>query len=126
MRTFANFIWLIFGGFFTALAWFTAALLAAITIIGIPWAVAAFRIGAFTLWPFGSVIVDQPEDDLGRASSALGNLIWALFAGWWLALGHLAAALLLSITIIGIPFAWQHVKLAQLSFFPFGKMIVPA
>lgn len=124
MRTLANIIWFIFGGFFAAIAWFLAGLLAAITIIGLPWAVAAFRIGAFTLWPFGRDIIDQPEGGLERAGSALGNLIWAVLAGWWLAVAHLVAAVALAITIIGIPFAWQHVKLAQLSFFPFGKMIV--
>ncbi len=126
MRTLANLIWFVFGGFVSALAWFLAGLLAAITIIGLPWAVAAFRIGAFTLWPFGRQIVDQPESSLGQASSALGNLVWAVLAGWWLALAHLLAAVALAVTLIGIPFAWQHIKLAQLSFFPFGKMIVDA
>ena len=125
MTLIGNLIWFLFGGFFMGLAWWFAAALAAITIIGIPWAIAAFRIGAFTFWPFGRKIVERQSGPVAATGVALGNLIWALLAGWWLALGHLMSALLCAITIIGIPFALQHLKLASLSLFPFGKEIVP-
>ena len=124
MRLIGNLIWFVFGGFVMGLAWWFAALLAAITIVGIPWAIAAFRIGRFSFWPFGRAIVERQSSPVGAAGAALGNLIWALLAGWWLALGHLIAAMLCAVTIIGIPFAFQHLKLASLSFFPFGKEIV--
>lgn len=124
MSLIGNIIWFVFGGFVMGLGWWIAALLAAITIIGIPWAIAAFRIGAFSFWPFGRQIVDRPSGTVSAAGAAIGNLIWALLAGWWLALGHLIAAAMCAVTIIGIPFAFQHLKLAMLSFFPFGKEIV--
>lgn len=124
MRLMGNVIWFVFGGFVMGMAWWLAALLAAVTIVGIPWAIAAFRIGSFSFWPFGREIVERPSGAAGATLSALGNLIWALLAGWWLALGHLVSAFLCAITIIGIPFALQHLKLAGLSFFPFGKEIV--
>ncbi|MHB1676305.1 MAG: YccF domain-containing protein [Sulfuriferula sp.] len=124
MSLIGNIIWFVFGGFVMGLAWWFAALLAAITIIGIPWAIAAFRIGTFSFWPFGRQIVERQSSPVGAAGAAIGNLIWALLAGWWLALGHLIAAALCAVTIIGIPFAFQHLKLASLSFFPFGKEIV--
>jgi uncharacterized membrane protein YccF (DUF307 family) len=124
MRLLGNIIWLVFGGLATALGWWVAGLLAAITIIGIPFAIAAFRIGAFTFWPFGRDIVDRPESEERKALVLVGNVIWILLGGIWLALGHLLFALLLAITIIGIPFAVQHLKLARLSLTPYGKMIV--
>jgi uncharacterized membrane protein YccF (DUF307 family) len=124
MRLLGNIIWLLFGGLATALGWWVAGLLAAITIIGIPFAIAAFRIGAFTFWPFGRDIVDRPESEERKALVLVGNVIWILLGGIWLALGHLLFALLLAITIIGIPFAVQHLKLARLSLTPYGKMIV--
>ncbi|MGO9443746.1 MAG: YccF domain-containing protein [Thiobacillaceae bacterium] len=124
MSLIGNIIWFVLGGFVMGLAWWLAALLAAITIVGIPWAIAAFRIGSFSFWPFGREIVERPSGAAGATLSLLGNLIWALLAGWWLALGHLISAFLCAITIIGIPFALQHIKLAGLSFFPFSKEIV--
>ncbi|HVS76380.1 MAG TPA: YccF domain-containing protein [Steroidobacteraceae bacterium] len=125
MRLLGNLIWLLFGGLVGGLAWWVAGLLAAITIIGIPFAIAAFRIGAFTFWPFGREIVDRPERGEGRKLLILiGNVVWILLGGIWLALGHLFFALLLAITIVGIPFAMQHLKLARLSLIPYGKMIV--
>jgi uncharacterized membrane protein YccF (DUF307 family) len=125
MRLLGNLIWLLFGGLATAIGWWLAALLAAITIIGIPFSIAAFRIGIFTLWPFGSEIVDRPESGEARKLLVLlGNIVWIILGGIWLALAHLFFALLLGITIIGIPFAVQHLKLAHLSLTPYGKMIV--
>ncbi len=114
-----------------AAGWVLAAVIMAITIIGLPWARAAFNIAAYTLLPFGQRAV--PRDALTNRSDIgtgplgfLGNLIWLVFAGWWLALGHLITAILLAVTIIGIPFAWAHLKLAGLALWPIGKEIVPA
>jgi uncharacterized membrane protein YccF (DUF307 family) len=125
MRLLGNLIWLLFGGLWTAIGWWVAGLLAAITLIGIPFAIAAFRIGSFTLWPFGREIVDRPgRDEARKLVGLLANIVWILLGGIWLAIAHLFFALLLGITIIGIPFALQHLKLAQLSLAPYGKMIV--
>jgi uncharacterized membrane protein YccF (DUF307 family) len=125
MRFLGNVIWLLFGGLATGIGWWVAGLLAAITIIGIPFAIAAFRIGTFSLWPFGREVVDRPEPGEGRKVLVLlGNIVWIILGGIWLALAHLLFALLLAITIIGIPFAIQHLKLAHLSLTPYGKMIV--
>lgn len=125
MRLLGNLVWLLFGGLETGIAWWLAGLLAAITIVGIPFSIAAFRIGTFSFWPFGREVVDRPEPDEARKLLVLlGNIVWIVLGGIWLALAHLFFALLLAITIIGIPFALQHLKLAQLSLTPYGKMIV--
>ena len=102
----------------------------AITIIGLPWTRAAFNIALYTLLPFGQTAVSRSEfsgvDDVGTGLFGfIGNLIWLVLAGWWLALGHVITAVLLAITIVGIPFAWAHLKLAGLALWPIGKMIVP-
>ncbi len=125
-----NLLWIIFGGLWMAAAWLIAALIMAISVVGLPWARAAFTIAAYTLLPFGQTAVSRAEytgrEDLGTGPlGTLGNLIWLVLAGWWLALGHLAVAVLLAVTIIGVPFAWAHLKLAGLALWPIGKMIVP-
>lgn len=125
-----NLLWIVFGGVWMALGWIVASVIMAITIIGIPWARAAFNIAIYTLLPFGQKAVSRAEylgqDDLGTGPLGfIGNVIWLILAGWWLALGHLITAVLLAITIIGIPFAWAHLKLAGLALWPIGKMIVP-
>ena len=125
-----NLLWVIFGGLWMALAWVVAAILMAITIVGLPWARAAFNIALYTLLPFGQKAVSRAEytgrDDLGTGPlGVIGNIIWLLVAGWWLALLHLVTAVLLAVTIIGLPFAWAHLKLAGLALWPIGKMIVP-
>ncbi len=127
MRLLGNLIWFIFGGFFMGLAWWLAGLLAALTIIGIPFAIAAFRIGTFSFWPFGRQIVPQPNrGEVHELLDFLANILWIIFGGLWLAIGHLVWALIFTITIIGVPFAVQHLKLARLSFTPYGKRIVAA
>jgi uncharacterized membrane protein YccF (DUF307 family) len=126
-----NLAWIVFGGLWMAVGWLIAAVIMAITIIGIPWARAAFNIAAYTLLPFGQRAVSRAEHygqhDIGTGPLGfIGNLIWLILAGWWLALGHVIAAVLLAVTIIGIPFAWAHLKLAGIALWPIGKAIVPA
>jgi uncharacterized membrane protein YccF (DUF307 family) len=126
-----NVLWLVCGGIWMAAGWVLAALIMAVTIIGLPWARAALTIAAYTLLPFGQRVVSRAEytgrhDIATGLLGVLGNLVWLILAGWWLALGHLITAVLLAITIIGIPFAWAHVKLAGLALWPIGRMIVPA
>jgi uncharacterized membrane protein YccF (DUF307 family) len=123
MRTIGNVLWLLFSGIEMALAYLVAGLLAIVFIVTIPIAPAAFRLANYTLWPFGRVVVRRPE---AGAGSAVGNVVWFLIAGWWLALFHLGFGLLLAITIIGIPFAIVHVKLAGLALRPYGKDVVEA
>jgi uncharacterized membrane protein YccF (DUF307 family) len=126
-----NLLWIVFGGLWMAAAWMIAAVVMAITIIGLPWTRAAFNIAVYTLLPFGQKAVSRAEyygqHDIGTGPlGVLGNVLWLVLAGWWLALAHLITAIMLAITIIGIPFAWAHVKLAGLALWPIGKVIVPA
>ncbi len=125
-----NLLWICFGGLYMAFGWLIASFVMAITIVGIPWARAAFNIAAYTLLPFGQTAVSRADyfgrEDVGTGPlGLLGNIIWFVLAGWWLALGHLVTAILLAITIVGIPFAWAHLKLAGLALWPIGKTIVP-
>lgn len=129
MRSIGNFFWFIFGGFFMGLAWWFFGILAFITIIGIPWGKACFVIGQFTFLPFGREAVSRnvlnQKDDIGTGTLGfIGNVIWFIFAGVWLAIGHIGSALACFITIIGIPFGIQHLKLAVISLAPIGKTIV--
>ena len=119
MRTIGNIIWFFLGGLFGFLGWGIIGVLWCITIIGIPFGKQCFKIAALSLAPFGKEIVDG-----GGTTSFLANVIWAIFFGWELFLGHLLSALLLCLTIVGIPFAKQALKLAMISFVPFGKKIV--
>ena len=126
-----NLLWIVCGGFYMAVGWIVAAVIMAITIIGLPWARAAFNIASYALLPFGRKAVSRADHlgthDIGTGPfGLLGNIIWLVLAGWWLALGHLVTAVLLAITIIGIPFAWAHLKLAGIALWPIGKMIVDA
>jgi len=125
-----NVLWIVFGGLWMAVGWLIAAVIMAITIIGIPWARAAFNIARYAFLPFGFAAVDREEHrgegDIGTGPlGAVGNIVWLVFAGWWLALAHLITAVALAITIIGLPFAWAHLKLAGLALWPIGKEIVP-
>jgi uncharacterized membrane protein YccF (DUF307 family) len=129
MSAIGNFLWFILGGFFMGLGWWLAGLLAYITIIGIPWGKACFVIGQFTFFPFGKEAVSRKElsnkDDIGTGGLGLiGNIIWFVFAGVWLAIGHVISAILCFFTIIGIPFGIQHLKLAGIALAPIGKTIV--
>jgi uncharacterized membrane protein YccF (DUF307 family) len=126
-----NLLWIVFGGLWMALGWIVAAVIMAITVIGLPWAWAAVNIASYTLLPFGRKAVSRAEHlgthDIGTGPfGLLGNIVWLVLAGWWLALGHLLTAILWAVTIIGIPFAWAHFKLAGIALWPIGKTIVDA
>jgi uncharacterized membrane protein YccF (DUF307 family) len=119
-----NLLWIIFGGVEMAAGWLLAAVIMAITIIGLPWARAALTIAIYTLLPFGHTVIDRPSGAIGGTLGFIGNLVWLVLAGWWLALGHLIIALAFAVTIIGIPFAWAHFKLAGISLWPVGREVV--
>lgn len=130
MRLIGNLIWFVFGGVLMGIGWWLAGLLALITIVGIPWAKACFVIGQFSFFPFGKEAVSRKDlylqEDIGTGAFGLiGNIIWFLFAGIWLAIGHLCSAVACFVTIIGIPFAIQHLKLAGIALAPIGMTIVP-
>jgi uncharacterized membrane protein YccF (DUF307 family) len=130
MSLLLNIIWILLGGAWMAFGWLVAAAIMAVTIVGIPWARAAVTIALYTLMPFGYTAVPRDrhtgQEDIGTGPlGAIGNILWLVFAGWWLALMHVMWAVLLAITIIGIPFAWAHLKLAGIALWPIGKMIVP-
>ena len=129
MRTIANVIWFLFGGIWMGLGWCAAGLLAAISIVGIPWARSCFVFGGFCFAPFGRDAISRREltgrDDLGTGTLGLiGNVLWFVFGGWWLALGHVLSAVACIVTIIGIPFGFQHLKLAACALAPIGKTVV--
>lgn len=129
MSTIGNILWFIFGGVLMGLGWWVAGVLCAITIVGLPWAKACFVIGQFAFFPFGKEAVSRSvvngASDIGTGVlGTIGNVLWFIFAGLWLALGHLASALACFVTIIGIPFGVQHIKLALIALAPIGKTIV--
>jgi uncharacterized membrane protein YccF (DUF307 family) len=121
MRLILNLIWLILCGWWIAILYFLAGIVAFILIITIPFGIAAWRIGNYALWPFGRSIVRRPSAGLG---SLIGNIIWIILLGWELALGHLFAGILLCLTIIGIPLGLANFKLIPISLLPLGVEIV--
>jgi uncharacterized membrane protein YccF (DUF307 family) len=121
MNIVLNIIWLVFGGLVLAVGYALTALLMLILIITIPFGVAAGRIALFCLWPFGRTIVRKPS---AGAGSVIGNVIWFILAGWWLAIGHLVTGVLMCLTIIGIPLGLANFKLIPVSLTPFGREIV--
>ncbi|NOE87155.1 YccF domain-containing protein [Vibrio cholerae] len=130
LRTLGNIIWFLCGGIVMGLAWWLVGVLAFISIIGIPWGRACFVIGNFSFWPFGYEAISRDEltdqTDIGTSGfGVLGNIIWFILAGFWLAVGHILSAVACFVTIIGIPFALQHLKLAVISLAPIGKTVVP-
>ena len=117
MRAIGNFLWFVLGGFLMGCAWWLAALLAFVSVVGIPWGRACFVIGRLAFFPFGREAIGREEltakGDIGTgALGTLGNIVWFCLLGVWLAIGHLASAVACAITILGIPFALQHLKLA--------------
>jgi uncharacterized membrane protein YccF (DUF307 family) len=121
MRLLLNLIWLVFGGLWLALGYAIVALVLCVLIITIPFGIAAARMALFCLWPFGRTLVRRPD---AGAGSLIGNIIWLLSAGWWLALGHLITGVIMCLTIIGIPLGLANFKLIPVSLTPFGRDIV--
>ena len=121
MRTLLNIIWLVFAGFWLFLGYVLAGVVLCILILTIPWGIASFRIGMYSLWPFGRQVVAKPTAGVG---SFLGNVVWVILAGWWLAIGHIISGIILCITIIGIPLGIADFKLVPVSLMPLGKEIV--
>ena len=131
MATLLNILWFIFGGFICGCLWLLGGLILACTIVGLPWAMAAWRIAGFAFWPFGRTIVDRAdyngEHDAGTGCLGIGlNIIWFIFAGWYIALSHVLMAIPEAVSIIGIPFAFKDLQLAQIALAPVGKMVVKA
>lgn len=129
MRTIGNIFWFLFGGAIMGLAWVFFGILAFVSIVGIPWGRSCFVIAGFSFFPFGKEAIYRDEltraEDIGTSSfGVVGNVLWFVFAGVWLALGHLTSAIACFVTIIGIPFALQHLKLAVISLAPIGQTIV--
>ncbi|MEU3446881.1 YccF domain-containing protein [Streptomyces thermolilacinus] len=123
MKTILNLIWLIFAGLWLFLGYLVAGVLLCVTVIGIPFGLAAFRIGGYALWPFGRTVVDRRG---AGGASFVGNVLWLLLAGWWLALGHIVTGIAQCVTIIGIPLGIANFKLIPVSLLPLGKEIVPS
>src|SRR5699024_2061550 len=121
VRTVLNVVWLLLAGLELAVAYAIAGLICCILIVTIPWGIASFRIAGYVLWPFGREITRRADAGLG---SALGNIVWFVFAGWWLAIGHVVTAFLLAITIIGLPLAWANLKLIPITLTPLGRQII--
>jgi uncharacterized membrane protein YccF (DUF307 family) len=121
VRFLLNLLWLLLAGFWMFLAYMFVGVVWCITIIGIPFGIASFRIGVFALWPFGRTVVDKPSAGVG---SAIGNVLWFILSGIWLAIGHAVTGALLCITIIGIPLGLANFKLIPVSLWPLGKDIV--
>ncbi len=118
-----NIIWLLTAGWSLFLAYVVAGVIACLLIVTIPFGVASFRIAGFVIWPFGREVVTTRRSG---AVSTVGNVIWFVVAGWWVALGHLLTAAVQAITIIGIPLAWANVKMIPVTCFPFGKDVIPS
>ena len=121
MRLALNIIWLVLSGFWLAIGYAFAALICFICIITIPFGIAALRIAAYALWPFSSAVVKRAD---AGVASGVGNVLWVLLCGWWLALAHLVTGVLLCLTIIGIPLGLANFKLVPVAFLPLGREII--
>ena len=121
MKTLLNIIWFVLSGFWLFLGYMVAAVIMCVLIVTIPWGIAAARIGVYALWPFGKTVVETPN---AGVASLLGNVVWVILAGWWIALEHLISGIALCITIIGIPFGIANFKLIPVALMPLGKQIV--
>ncbi|QLJ05487.1 YccF domain-containing protein [Streptomyces sp. NEAU-sy36] len=118
-----NILWLVCCGLWMAIGYLIAALICFVLIVTIPFGIASLRIAGFVLWPFGRTTVERRD---AGAGSVIGNVIWVIFAGWWLALGHLITSIPLFLSVIGIPFGWANLKLVPISLMPLGREVVPS
>lgn len=123
MRLILNVIWLVFSGFWLFLGYILAGIIACIFIVTIPFGMASFRIAGYVLWPFGRDVVSSSRSGI---TSGVGNVIWFVVAGWWLAIGHVLTSIPLALTIIGLPMAWANIKMIPVTCFPFGTEVVSA
>ncbi|GAB3630795.1 YccF domain-containing protein [Microbacterium shaanxiense] len=121
MRTILNVIWLVLSGLWLFLGYTLAGIILCILIVTIPWGIASFRIAGYALWPFGRQIIEKPRGGVG---AFLGNVVWVVLAGWWLAIGHIVSGIALCVTIIGIPMGIADFKMVPISLMPLGKDIV--
>jgi uncharacterized membrane protein YccF (DUF307 family) len=121
MKTILNVLWLVFSGFWLFLGYMLAAVIMCVLVVTIPWGIASARIGVYALWPFGKTVIDKPTSGLG---SLLGNVIWLVLAGWWIAAEHIISGVLLCLTIVGIPFGIANFKMVPVALLPIGKEIV--
>lgn len=124
MRTILNVLWLIFGGFVIFLEYVLGGLILCLTIVGIPWGIQCFKLAGLGLWPFGRDIKERPTGAMGGVLRLVLNVLWIVVAGFWIFLTHLGLALSLAITIIGLPFALQHLKFSLVALAPFGQDVV--
>ena len=129
MRLLLNILWFVFGGWLSGLLWLLGGAILALTIVGLPYTAAAWRIAGFAFWPFGKEIVSREivtgQHDIGTGPIGLVlNIIWFIFAGWYIALSHILIAIPEAISIIGLPFAFKDLQLAQIAFAPVGKIVV--
>ena len=121
MRTILNVIWLVLSGFWLFLGYMVAGIILCVLIVTIPWGIASFRIAGYALWPFGRQIIEKPRGGVG---AFLGNVVWVVLAGWWLAIGHIVSGIALCVTIIGIPLGIASFKMIPISLTPLGYRIV--
>ena len=123
IRLILNILWFIFGGWISGLLWLVGGAILALTIVGLPWTFAAWRIASYSFWPFGREVVWQDQNPVSGGVSVILNVIWFVFAGWYIALSHLIVAVFEFISIIGIPFALKDLELAKLALAPVGRTI---
>ncbi|MDM8084992.1 YccF domain-containing protein [Cellulomonas cellasea] len=121
MKTLLNLIWLVLAGFWLAVGYVVAGVICCVLIVTIPFGIASFRMANYVLWPFGRTVVDKPT---AGAMSTIGNVIWLIVAGWWLALEHILTGIAQCVTIIGIPLGIANFKMVPISLMPLGKQIV--
>ncbi|HLT29932.1 MAG TPA: YccF domain-containing protein [Myxococcaceae bacterium] len=125
MRFILNLLWFVLGGFLIFIEYVAVGLLLCLTLVGIPWGLACFRLAGLGAWPFGREVVSDPSGGvLGGGMRLLANVIWLVVAGIWICLTHLGLAISLAVTIIGLPFAFQHFKFALVALAPFGQRVV--
>jgi uncharacterized membrane protein YccF (DUF307 family) len=122
VNTVLNVVWLVLAGLWLALGYALAGLVCCVLIVTIPFGIASFRLAGYVLWPFGRTVVDRPD---AGAWSVLGNVVWLVVAGVWLAASHVATAIPLALTIVGLPLAWANLKMVPLALLPLGKQVVP-